>query len=48
MRRLLIVSNPKNWKLRIPGVELVGAQDYLGKPEQFTGAGISVYNVCRS
>lgn len=48
MRRLLIVSNPKNWKLRIPGVELVGAQDYLGNPEQFAGAGIRVYNLCRS
>ena len=48
MRRLLVVSNPKEWKLRIPGVEIVGAQDYLTNSEAFTGAGIRVYNLCKS
>lgn len=48
MRRLLIVSDPKNWSLRIPSVEIVGAEAYLTRPEAFTGPGIRVYNLCKS
>lgn len=48
MAILLVVDNPANWELRIPGVELVGARAYLTEPRYTELRGITAYNLCRS
>ncbi len=48
MAILLVVDNPGNWELRIPGVELVGARAYLTEPRYTELRGITAYNLCRS
>jgi len=32
MRILIVVDNPSEWRLRIPGVEVVAARAYLTDP----------------
>jgi glutathione synthase/RimK-type ligase-like ATP-grasp enzyme len=44
---VLVVSNPKNWPLHIPGVEVVKARDYL-TDSAWAGGKHTVFNCCRS
>jgi hypothetical protein len=48
MSRLIVVNNPTNWPLEIPGVEVVAARDYLSAPEYSDIANAKVFNLCRS
>ncbi|MBI1372664.1 MAG: ATP-grasp domain-containing protein [Phycisphaera sp.] len=48
MRFLLVVNNPTNWPLQIPGVEIVAARAYLTDPNYNKLRGVRVLNLCRS
>ena len=45
---LIVVNNPKNWPLNIPGVEVVASRTYLTDPKYSTLRGAKVFNLCRS
>lgn len=49
MKIYLVVDQPKSWPLKIPGVEVVAAREYLTNPEYATDdRRTRVYNCCRS
>ncbi|MEZ5965103.1 MAG: RimK family protein [Planctomycetota bacterium] len=45
---LIVVNNPDTWKLRVPGVEVVAARDYLTDPRFSEMRQTTVFNLCRS
>lgn len=47
MSVLVVIENPRNWELRVPGVEVVSARDYLTAPRFSEGLKARVYNFCR-
>jgi glutathione synthase/RimK-type ligase-like ATP-grasp enzyme len=46
--RLIVVNNPDNWPLQIPGVEVVSARAYLSDSEYSKIDNAKVFNLCRS
>lgn len=48
MRHFIVVSNPKDWRLDIKGVEVVSAKSYLTKEVYSSIHNAKVYNLCRS
>lgn len=48
MANLIVVNNPKNWSLHVPGVPVVSARDYLTDPSYSTTRSLKVFNLCRS
>jgi len=48
MKHLVVVNNPKNWPLQIPGVEVVQARAYLADEEYSTLRNVKIYNLCKS
>jgi glutathione synthase/RimK-type ligase-like ATP-grasp enzyme len=48
MKQLIVVNNPKNWSLNIPGVDVVAAKAYLSEKEYAKLSNAKVYNLCRS
>jgi glutathione synthase/RimK-type ligase-like ATP-grasp enzyme len=48
MRLLIVVNNPQEWPLQVPGVELVPARAYLGNPAYADLDRAKVFNCCRS
>ena len=48
MNILLVVNNPNNWPLHIPGVNVVAARTYLTDPTYSEGRKTRVFNLCRS
>ncbi|HSG91608.1 MAG TPA: RimK family protein [Pseudomonadales bacterium] len=48
MRILIVVDRPKDWPLEIPGVELVGARDYVTEPAFSDLRAARVFNLCRN
>lgn len=48
MNILLVVGNPKNWPLNIPGVKVVSARSYLTDPTYSEDRTAKVFNLCRS
>ncbi|MBU0678446.1 MAG: RimK family protein [Verrucomicrobia bacterium] len=48
MHLLLIVSNPKNWPLEIPGVDVIQARRYLTDPAFTKISPARVFNLCPS
>lgn len=48
MRNLVVVENPRNWRLHMPGAEVVAARDYLTKPEFAELPQAKIFNLCRS
>lgn len=48
MRNLVVVENPRNWRLPMPGAEVVSARDYLTDPAFAELTQAKVYNLCRS
>lgn len=44
----MVVSNPKDWPLELPGAEVVHARAYLGDPAYSGIRRAAVYNLCRS
>lgn len=45
---LIVVTNPKEWTLQIPGVEVVSAKSYLLGDQYSELRGTKVFNLCRS
>lgn len=45
---LIVVTNPKEWTLQIPGVEVVSAKSYLLEDQYSELRGAKVFNLCRS
>jgi len=48
MAILIVVNNPDTWTLRIPGVEVVAARDYLTDARFSEMRRTTVFNLCRS
>ncbi len=48
MPALMVVNNPKNWPLDVPGVEVVSARSYLTDPAFGSKLSTRVFNLCRS
>jgi len=48
MRILIVVNNPQEWPLDVPGVEVVAARSYLVDPEFVDLERAKVFNFCRS
>ena len=48
MKHIVVVNNPKNWPLEIPGVEVVQARDYLTDSGYSTIRNVKIFNLCRS
>lgn len=47
MQILVVVNNPADWPLSIPGVQLVSAKTYLTNPEFSELRNVKVFNLCR-
>jgi glutathione synthase/RimK-type ligase-like ATP-grasp enzyme len=48
MAILIVVENPRDWPLDIPGVAVVAARAYLTDPAWGEDRGAKVFNLCRS
>ncbi len=48
MQILIVVNDPSDWGLSIPGVELVAARSYLVEPRYTQMRRVRVFNLCRS
>ena len=48
MEHLIVVNNPADWNLQIPGVKVVAARKYLTEPSFSDLDKVKVYNLCRS
>jgi len=48
MAILIVVDNPHEWRLQIPGVSVVAARAYLTDPAYAEGRSVKVFNLCRS
>ncbi len=48
MRRLLVLENPRDWPLHVPGVEVVPARTYLTDPGFSQTGPARVFNLCKS
>ncbi len=47
MKKLIVVNNPKNWKLHVPGIEITSAQAYLVSNRYHSERNMRVFNLCR-
>ena len=47
MRKIIVVNNPRKWKIKIDGVDVVSAKDYLTNPEFTKIKGLRVFNLCK-
>jgi glutathione synthase/RimK-type ligase-like ATP-grasp enzyme len=45
---LIVVDNPRDWPLDIPGVNVVSARAYLTDPAYGEGRSVKAFNLCRS
>ena len=48
MKNLVVVNNPGNWSLELPGIEVVSARDYLTNGLYTGMRKVRVFNLCRS
>ena len=48
MKHLIILDNPHEWPITVPGVEVLAARDYLIKDEYRKARNVKVYNLCKS
>jgi glutathione synthase/RimK-type ligase-like ATP-grasp enzyme len=48
MANYIVVNNPKDWQLDIPGIEVVAARDYLLGGQFVNSKGAKVFNLCKS
>lgn len=48
MQILIVVNDPEDWTLSIPGVELVAARSYLTDPRYTQMRRVKLFNLCRS
>ncbi len=48
MSNFIVVNDPRDWPLDVPGVAVVSARAYLGDPAYGGEHQARVYNLCRS
>jgi len=48
MKHFIILDNPSEWKMSVPGVEVHAARDYLTREEFRKRRSVKVYNLCKS
>jgi glutathione synthase/RimK-type ligase-like ATP-grasp enzyme len=48
MRALVVVNNPRDWPLDVPGATVVPARAYLTEPAWGEERGVRVFNLCKS
>ena len=48
MRHLLVLDSPSEWPVRIKGIEVASARDYLTNEEYRKRRNVKVYNLCKS
>lgn len=48
MRSIIVVDNPKRWPLKIPGVEMVSAREYISGGRYPAMRGVRLFNLCKS
>ena len=48
MNHLIILDNPSEWKISVPGIEVYSARDYLTREEFRKRRNVKVYNLCKS
>src|SRR3989338_8629986 len=48
MPTLIVVRNPKDWPIHIPGIEIVSSRDYLSNARYAEMPHAKVFNLCRS
>ncbi len=48
MKNIVVVNNPANWSLELPGVEVVSARNYLSEEAYSKMRKARVFNLCRS
>ncbi len=48
MRVLIVVDNPRDWPVSIPGTEVVTARDYVANPELSKLRAVRLFTFCRS
>ena len=48
MRVLIVVDQPRDWRLAIAGVQVISAREYLTSSEHSERRGVRVFNLCRS
>ena len=48
MSILIVVDNPRDWPLDIPGVNVVSARAYLTDPAYGEGRSVKAFNLCKS
>ncbi len=48
MKNIVVVNNPVNWSLELPGVEVVSARNYLSEEAYSKMRKARVFNLCRS
>jgi glutathione synthase/RimK-type ligase-like ATP-grasp enzyme len=48
MHIIIVVNDPEDWTLSIPGVELVGARSYLSEKRYSQMRSVMLFNLCRS
>lgn len=48
MKNIVVVNNPANWSLELPGVEVVSARSYLSEENYSKMRRARVFNLCRS
>lgn len=46
MRKIIVVKNPKEWQMNVPGIQVVSAKDYLGDSYFFQEKNLRVFNLC--
>ncbi|GIV60430.1 MAG: ribosomal protein S6 modification protein [Rhodothermaceae bacterium] len=47
MKKLIVVNNPRDWTLDVPGVEVVASRQYLTDPGFAAQRNVRVFNLCR-
>lgn len=48
MKNIVVVNNPKNWSLELPGVDVISARSYLSDESYSKLRKTRVFNLCRS
>jgi glutathione synthase/RimK-type ligase-like ATP-grasp enzyme len=48
MNVLIVVNNPREWSLEVPGVAVVSARAYLTEPAYGANHSVKVFNLCKS
>ena len=46
MKKIIVLSDTKNWRLHVPDIQIVSAKDYLTNPDYSIEKNLRVFNLC--